>query len=252
VNIRTTFQLLAALLLSLATAHAADQQTWREEAVQHDGTVLIVERTVTFRGVHEVGQPPPVGDQTIRFTLPQSQRTVEWTDPFSPELGMANFQPMLVEARGDTAYIVAYPMGCLSYNKWGRPNPSYVVFQYRAGQWDRIPLSELPSDIQYPNIVLSGAADQARRAPGGVIPASTIRKLYTGYWPEYLQRIFREPVAQPQGGACLEMFEVGKGRWLGTDTFRAQPDRASCERVCTLSIVSPAYCPCSRFFPTEK
>ena len=58
---------------------------------------------------------------------------------------------MLLDIRQGGAYIVANNMGCLSYNKWGRPNPPYVVFKYEGKEWKRIPVHELPAEINRPN-----------------------------------------------------------------------------------------------------
>ena len=152
--------------------------SWREEALQSDGSKIIVERTVKNKGRHEVGRQPPIGEQSLAFTLPGSLERVVWEDPFSPDIGSASFLPMLLEAKRDVAYLVVDPMGCLSYNKWGRPNPPYVIFKYQNRQWTRISLQELPVESGTPNLILSSADDKARRfRRGRGCSAQTIKKL---------------------------------------------------------------------------
>lgn len=240
-----------ALLSLVMSSTAAESITWREEAVQANGTLLVVERWVSLHGRHERGQDLPIGDQTISFTLPQSQRTIRWTDSFSPEVGMANFLPMVVEARGDTAYVVAKPLNCLAFNKWGRPNPPYVVQRYDGSEWSRIPLADLPADIHYPNIVFSTPEDQGRKARGDLISATEVRKLNSHLVTKQFKEIVRVPVPVPMGGECSEMVRTKHG-WVGVGPFRRQPDRPSCERICSIFRMGTDYCPCAALFPDQK
>lgn len=143
------------LLGANVTACAAVGESWKEEVLQHGGSKIAVERTVKRGGRHEVGQQPPVGEQSLTFTLPGSQEKVVWEDRFSQDIGSANFLPMLLQAQKDVAYPVVYPMGYLSFNKWGRPNPPYVVFRYQNRQWARISLQELPVEFDTPNLIFS-------------------------------------------------------------------------------------------------
>lgn len=252
VNVRRAVWFVV-LLLALATSgYSAEVLSWQEEAVQSNGSILLVERTMSMFGNHEVAAPLPIGEQSIRFVLPGSQTPVEWKDAFSPEVGMANFLPMLVEARKDTAYIVAYPMTCPSYNKWGRPNPAYVVFRYDRGKWVQIPLAELPPEIKTPNLVSSSPDDEGRRVHGGVITAEAIAQLRRSYWREDFKQLLRNPIAQPLGGgSCMEMVRTGKFAWRSVLPFGRQPDRASCERMCVTEEVLPGWCPCKKLFPSE-
>src|SRR5450759_126592 len=118
--------------------------SWKEEVLLNEGSKIIVERTVDRGGRHEIGQQPPIKNQSVTFTFPIANESVTWEDNFTEDIGGANFLLMQLEIRKDIAYLVANPMGCLSYNKWGRPNPPYVVFKYQNKAWNRITLQELP------------------------------------------------------------------------------------------------------------
>src|SRR5262245_48382139 len=150
------FSAVCLILIWGKGAHATTSTfTWKEEVLLHDGSRIIVERTVERGGRHEIGQKPPYKEQSLVFTMPGPDQQVTWEDKFGKDLGSANFLPMLLDIRKDVAYLVVSPMGCASYNKWGRPNPPYVIFKYDGKMWQRIPLQELPAEIKVPNLIFS-------------------------------------------------------------------------------------------------
>lgn len=160
--------------------------SWKEEVLLHDGSKIIVERTVERGGRHEVGQKPPYKEQRLRFTMPRTTQTVTWEDHYSDDLGQANFLPMALDVVEGTPYLVVYPMGCLSYNKWGRPNPPYVVFHYHDKKWTRIPLQELPADITTPNIIFSMPDIDVERLGTRFVSAEAITNIIATYpQPEF-------------------------------------------------------------------
>ncbi len=186
--------------------------SWKEEVLLHDGSKIIVERSVDRGGRHEIGQKPPYKEQSLVFTMPGSDQKVIWEDKFSEDVGSANFLPMLLDVRGDVAYLVAYPMGCLSYNKWGRPNPPYVIFKYDGNVWQRIPLQELPAEIKTPNLIFSAPDIQVEKSGKNFMSAEMIKAITSGYeQPEY-KTILREAYPGAAGG-CEELIRY-KGYWI--------------------------------------
>ncbi len=170
--------------------------SWKEEVLLHDGSKIIVERAVERGGRHEVGQKPPYKEQSLSFTLPGTNQAITWEDHYSQDLGQANFLPMTLDISGGTPYLVVYPMGCLSYNKWGRPNPPYVVFQYKGKEWARIPLQELPGEIKTPNVIFSQPDVQVERFGKRFITAEMIKGLIDSYQQPEFKTLLREPVAR--------------------------------------------------------
>jgi hypothetical protein len=84
----------------------------------------------------------------------------------------------------------------LSYNKWGRPNPPYVIFRYDNKAWTRVTLQELPVEIKAPNLIQSEPDATAERIKKNPVPAETIREIIARYpQPEY-RSILREPLPQ--------------------------------------------------------
>ncbi|MHB1014878.1 MAG: hypothetical protein ACYC2W_06340 [Desulfurivibrionaceae bacterium] len=177
--------------------------SWREEVLLHDGQKIIVKRSVDRGGRHEIGQKPPYKEQSLVFTMPGTNQQVRWEDKFSEDLGMANFLPMLLDVYKGLAYLVTSPMGCLSYNKWGRPNPPYVVFKYNGKMWQRIPLEDLPPEIKTPNLIFSMPDIEVERAGTRFMTAEKIKSIISDYpQPEY-KTILREPVKPGSYGSSV-------------------------------------------------
>lgn len=148
------------LALSLGIALSACAQignsgadTWKEEVLLHDGQKVIVERSQTYKGRSEPGQRAPIGEHTIRFSLPGSNKTISWTSEYGEEIGRTDFNLSALHVKNNTPYVVAEPNLCLSYNKWGRPNPPYVVFRHDGNTWQRIAFDALPSEFTTVNVV---------------------------------------------------------------------------------------------------
>lgn len=168
--------------------------SWKEEVLLHDGSKIVVERLVERGGRHEIGQEPPIKEQSLSFILPSKNENVTWEDKFTEDVGGANFLPMLLEIRKDTAYLVVHPMGSLSYIKWGSPNPPYVLFKYQNKKWSRITLQELPAEFKMPNLIFSSPDSEAKKMGQRIVSAETIKKLYEDYkQPEY-KTILRTPL----------------------------------------------------------
>lgn len=170
--------------------------SWKEEALLHDGSTLVVQRSVERGGRHEIGQQPPYKEQSLSFTLPGVNRTIKWEDHYSDDIGTASFLPMLIDIYKDTPYLITSPMGCLSYNKWDRPNPPYVVFKHDGSAWKRIPLPELPVEIKRPNLIFSAPDNAVEKLGKNFVTAEAIQEIIGKYrQPEY-KIILREPLAQ--------------------------------------------------------
>jgi hypothetical protein len=199
------------------SAYAATRPfTWKEEVLLHDGNTIIAERTVERGGRHEIGQQPPYKEQRLVFTMPGTDRHVTWEDTFSEDLGSANFLPMLLDIRHGVAYLVASPMGCQSYNKWGRPNPPYVIFKHDGSGWQRIPLQELPAEIHAPNLIFSSPDIAVEQSGRRFMSTDMIKQLIEGYrQPEY-KTILREPVKRGSEGSAVNCEELVlyKGHWI--------------------------------------
>ena len=177
-----------------------DNTRWKEEVLLHNGQKLIAERSQTYGGQHEVGQKPPVKEQKLAFNLPGSNRTITWKSEYSEDLGRANLNLLALHVLNGTPYIVTEPNLCLAYNKWGRPNPPYVLFKYDGKAWQRIPLSKLPAKFKSINVVINTLEHADEMSKQGMTPVADVMEFngsllrYPSAHAEY-KTILREPLA---------------------------------------------------------
>ncbi len=177
-------------------ACSSDAVSWKEEVLLHDGSKIVVERSQSYGGRHEIGQTPPIKEQTIKFMLPGTNKTITWRSEYSEDIGRSNFILLALHILKGTPYIVASPNLCLSYNKWGRPNPPYVFFKYDGKGWERISLAEFPVEFKEINVVVSTKAEEETITANPLVSAELVKKLNaTLEQPEY-KTILREPLAQ--------------------------------------------------------
>jgi hypothetical protein len=233
------------LCITALSAWAAD--SWKEEVLLHDGKKIIVERSTVRGGRHEIGQRGAYIEQSLRFIQPGTSNTIEWKDDFSKDIGNSNFLPMLLDIVDGMPYLVASPMGCMAYNKWGRPNPPYVVLQYQDKEWRRIALEALPTNIQTPNLIYSSPDDEAKKTGQAIVSAETIKALYAGY-PRPEQRSILREAMKGMERQCRVEFSNGNGTWLSSDWFSGAKDLAACMRVCEREGFGETSCPCGQFF----
>jgi hypothetical protein len=208
------FLMLGASMGANAGLFGLGGKSWKEEVLLHDGTKIVVERSVELGGRHEIGQRPPYKEQSLSFALPGTHQTIRWDDHYSEDIGTANFLPMLLDIADRTPYLVVYPMGCLSYNKWGRPNPPYVIFKYDGRVWQRIQLTELPEEIKTPNLIFSMPDIKVEESGKRFMSAEMIRKIIAGYkQPEY-KTILREPLPAERIRQMCDELELYRGHWI--------------------------------------
>lgn len=189
-------------VLLLATVVGATQclgiigTTWKEEVLLHDGSKIVVKRSQRYGGRHEIGQSPPIKEQKIVFTMPASGERVTWTSEYGEDIGRSNFLLLALHIVNGTAYIVAEPHLCLSYNKWSRPNPPYVVFKHEANEWKRITLKELPSEAKDINVVISTKTHRKRLADESIVSTDMAKKLNAELQRSKYRSILREPLEE--------------------------------------------------------
>jgi len=180
-----------------------DKTSWKEEVLLHDGKKIVVERSQTYGGRHEIGQKPPVKEQKLTFTLPGSNRSITWKSEYSEDIGRANLNLLALHVLNGTPYIVAEPNLCLAYNKWGRPNPPYVFFRFDGKAWQRIPLSEFPVEFKNINVVINTLEHAEEMSRQGVASAAAVGEFnssllrYPSEHAEY-KIIVRDPLPSSQ------------------------------------------------------
>lgn len=171
---------------------------WQEEVLQHDGRSIVVERSQTYGGGHEIGQRSPIKVLSITFKLPSSGKQFSWTSSYDEASKIANLELAALHVLEGKPYLVAVP-NCNSYNTFGRPNPPYVVLKNETDEWKRITLAELPAEFKTTNLVIESFGNSATLAQMGKVSAETVKQL-NGQMrqPEY-RSIVREQMPPSQG-----------------------------------------------------
>lgn len=226
--------------------------SWQEEVLLHDGNKLIVGRSVTRGGPHEIGQRGSYTKETLAFKHPVTGKVITWEDNATPDLKTSNFQPMALDVYPEAVYLVLRPMGCLSYNKWGRPNPPYVVFKFVEKKWNRVALRELPIETKAPNLIFSSPDTEVERLGKRFVDSETIAQITNKYsQPEY-KSILRDARTISKN-ECIKTDYYPNAGWLSPDWFFDQPSLDACLKFCKLKGIDAEYCPCSDLFEsTEK
>ena len=151
--------------------------SWKEEVLLHDGSKLIVKRSQTRGGRHEIGQEVPINSHKISFTLPGAHETITWETTIGLGANDSSLGLLALDVVKGVPYIVTSTYGCHAYNKWGRPNPPYVFFKYDGKAWQRIPLEEFPAEIKEANVVNSTQKHEHQLdTHSGVVTADEIKK----------------------------------------------------------------------------
>lgn len=246
-TLRILQRVIFLMLLGVTMEACSSSTTWKEEVLLHDGSKIIVTRTQVREGRHEIGQGPPIKEQEIVFTVPGSSAPITWEDGFSADLGHANFNVLALHLSGATPYIVVSPAGCLAYNKWGRPNPPYVIFRYDGNVWPRIALSELPEEFTKINMVIDTINSEEALVGHAVVTADLVMEINGSLQQEELKSIVRLEI-KSAGQGCPKMVYDGNGGWLGIDWFTSQSSYEACVKFCASKNINPINCPCDAIF----
>lgn len=244
----TTLLLLGASMSACAGLFGSSMK-WKEEVQLHDGQVLVVERHYSLGGYSTLdARERQALDQTITFTSPKSNKRISWETEYRQDLPEPNsLTPLLLDILGGIPYLATSPAGCIAYNKWGRPNPPYVLFKYTNDSWQQIPMKEFPQELVGANL-MSRPASSLLKSYYTVEAARAQRN--DGNVATYAKTIFHEPI-RSAGEGCGELIRVNDG-WEGTGFFSEQPSYEACLKYCERKEVPTKNCPCNRFFKGAK
>lgn len=233
------------LMMGVSISANAATMSWKEEAQLHDGGILVVERFYNLGGYPTLDSRERAAlDETVTFSLPATGKEITWKTDFrdsQPEQNSLNL--LLLDVVKGVPYIATYPAGCIAYNKWGRPNPPYILFKYEGDEWKQIPLAEFPAELTKTNVIVGRPASDLLKSFYKVAQVQD-RNYYLP--PEY-KTILRE--AYPTGNmGCSEMIRTADGGWEGLGFFRLQGSYEACLKYCDRKGVSKENCPCETLF----
>ncbi len=183
--------------------------SWKEEVLLHDGKKIIVERSQSYVGRHEIGQSSPIKEQTVTFTVPNASTAIEFKSEYGEDIGRANFQLIALHVLHGTPYIVTVPNLCPSYIKWGRPNPPYVLFRYDSKAWQRIPLEELPEEFKNINLVVNSKGKRKILTAQSIVTVELVKKLNGELEQPEFKTILR--ISIPDNGISLTSCPIPSG-----------------------------------------
>jgi len=186
---------------------------WKEEVKLNDGQVMVVERHYNLGGYPTLdGHERSLIDETFTFTLPDSNQKISWKTEFRNDVPELNsLSPLLLDVVGGIPYLATTPAGCIAYNKWGRPNPPYVLYKYVNDEWKLIPLEEFPAVLVHANL-MGRPASNLLKPYYTVEAAKAVRE--DGNIDDYAKTILREALPQARINAmCMEMIPY-KGSWV--------------------------------------
>lgn len=186
---------------------------WKEEVQIHDGSILVVERTYKLADYLIPGSSePPAQDENLAFTLPGSNKRISWKTDYRNDLPEPNsLTPLLLDIVGGIPYLATSPAGCISYNKWGRPNPPYILFKYENEKWERIPLEAFPPELTRANLMSRPSSDMLK--PYYTVEQARSR-MEGGNIVDYARTILRKPLTKERiNEMCVEMVFY-KGYWI--------------------------------------
>jgi len=218
---------------------------WKEEVLLHDGSKIVVKRSQSYGGRHEIGQSGTIKEQEITFTLPNTDKILTFKDEYDENIGGRNFLLLALHLLNGTPYIVAKPWLCLAENKWGRPSPPYVFFKHDGKLWQRIPVAELPVEFKTINLIVDTKGDEKAITAQLIVTVDLVKKLNGDS-----KTIQRDAVRYEGPGSCSEMIHDGKGGWHGIDLFGKTYE--ACIQYCYRKKITPQYCPCEKLFKGEK
>ncbi len=223
----------AAIILSACAAlPVSGADSWKEEVLLHDGQKIIVERSQIYKGRREPGQEVPAGEHTIRFALPGSNRQLSWTSEYGQDLGRTNFNALALHVKQGVPYLVVEPNLCLSYNKWGRPNPPYVVFKLEANEWQRIAIAELPAEFKTINLIVNDSRQNDIRESSqssGYVPFDAVQKINSSLPQPQYKTILREVMGTSRSLPACEIVVRYKCGWGAPGEFNRQYFENSCK-----------------------
>lgn len=183
--------------------------SWKEEVLLHDGQKIIMQRSQTRGGRHEIGQEVPIAKHMVSFSLPGTNRPITWVSEFGTEPEKSSLILLALDVVDNVPFLVTTTAGCIAYNKWGRPNPPYVFFRYDGKTWQQIQMKEVPAAIKEANVVI-GTQRMERHLTeySGPVPANEIKRINAeAKSPDvrHLRQIIREPIKVPQTVECPDL-----------------------------------------------
>lgn len=202
------------LMMGMSMSACSSSVSWKEEVLLHDGQKIIVKRSQSYGGMAEIGQGAPIKEYHLDLVLPNSSKSIGWKSEYSEDVGRANLHPLALHVLNGIPYVIAEPNLCLAYNKWGRPNPPYVIFKHEGNEWQRIAIQALPIEFKAMNLVNNTKSHAEQLEKTSPVSAEAVQEFNRSLpQPEY-KSILRDALEKERiNEMCMEMVPY-KGSWV--------------------------------------
>jgi len=84
--------------------------------------------------------------QTLTFLHPDTGERITWRIP-------DGLLPVMIDFDQGVPYYILRENTVSDYNKWGCPNPPYLVYRYQQSNWDRLAFDALPATFVNRNLI---------------------------------------------------------------------------------------------------
>jgi hypothetical protein len=220
------------------------EASWKEEVLLHDGSKIIVKRWQKTINVYSYEKSTLLQRQSLNFKHPKTREKIVWKDGPTEGIRNANFRLLAFHIKDNTPYIITEAYDCFSYNKWGRPNPPYIIFKYEGEEWKRIAIHDLPSELTSINLMLNTTGKtEINTALRGL--ATTDNRIKLRRPPHAMYKsIVRTPM---EGVGCMGMIYDGRV-WTGFDYSKMKVSYEVCIDTCKNVLSNQKYCPCDNLY----
>lgn len=192
-----TTLLLLLLLSACAGTGVGGSRSWKEQVILPDGREIIVERSHTLgnrfdRELSAINAPPGATAYVVTVPMPDG-RKVSW------EAEHKDMIPIAVIVASDFAYVLAAP-SCATFLKMGSPQPPFILFKHKGGQWTRATIDEFPEAVTEANILIATDGQRViNELDKGLVTAKTVRRMNEG---NAMRHIYRRGVDSYLWAAC--------------------------------------------------
>jgi hypothetical protein len=153
--------------------------TWTEEVKLLDGRVI----TVTQKRRYDANKMPR--EFWLTFSLPElGNQEITWHEDILAQMLNVHQGKLYVVGTTDTEQTI---------RKYGNPNPPYLGYSYEAGQWQRIPFTEIPVAIYDTNLLIANAPPNGAKFVSFAIKAEEMKDDTLGDHYKKITATFRTP-----------------------------------------------------------
>lgn len=203
-------RLLLNAFAGLSLSACGNTLDWKQEVPLQDGRVIVVDRESKQGPYDPFVAMRMETTQSLTFIHPDTREKIHWRIP-------DGLQPHMLDFDEGTPYLLLKAYTVSDYNKWGCPNPPYVLYRHDKGQWKQIPFEQLPPRFVLPNLI-SMAKSNEQFILNGYASVTNLRG-YQKRVAKQFQSINREK-GNPIAHGCFDDVLVKQGRQSEIDYRR--------------------------------